>query len=171
MQYYSVTQVLSPHVDYSNVPADRLDYAAGRGRLLHSAFAGYSQGLWIMPMPADHQGYFDSFRNWFDTYVKKVLWVEKELKDDKYRFLGHPDILAELISNEILVIDYKTPAQEQPTWRAQLAAYCHLAQVPAGMALKLNANGKAARAIRYTKSNQDFAAFLSALNAFRYFKS
>lgn len=171
MKYYSVTQVLSPFVDYSNVPPDRLDYAAARGRLIHAAAASHAQGLFEMPMPADHQGYFDSFRNWFDKYVLKVIWVEKELRDDAYKFFGHPDILAELVSYEILVIDYKTPAQEQRTWKAQLSAYCHLAKVPASMVLKLDANGKAAKAIRYTKQNQDFAAFLSALNAYRYFKS
>jgi hypothetical protein len=170
MKFYSVTTVISPYVDFSMVPPDRLQYAAERGKLIHAAAAAHAQGLWVMPLPQDHQGYFDSFRRWFDQYVKQVIWVEKELINTTYGFYGHPDILAVLISGETVLIDYKTPATEQRSWRIQLSAYSHLAKVEKTMALKLDAEGKAARAIVYTNSKLHFAVFLSALNAYRYFK-
>ena len=170
MQYLSVTQALNPFVDFSNVPAERLSYSAERGRIIHSACAAYAQNLFVPPMPEDHQLYFQSFQSWFDQYVKQVIWVEQELSDNKYFFHGHPDILCILISGEKVIVDYKTPVSESPTWRAQISAYCFLAQVSKGMVLNLSPQGKAARAIVYTQQKSDFAAFLAALTATRYFK-
>jgi hypothetical protein len=73
-----------------------------------------------------------------------------------------------------MVIDYKTPVAESRTWRAQLAAYCYLAKPVVGevggMALMLSPNGAAARAIHYQYQAEDFAAFVAALTAYRYFK-
>ena len=42
---------------------------------------------------------------------------------------------------------------------------------PESMSLKLDPKGGAAKAILYEYSNDDLSAFLSALNAYRYFKS
>ena len=133
-------------------------------------FAAHAQDLFVPRIPADYQGYFDSFRRWFDRYVHRVLWVEKELKCEKYGFHGHPDILCTLISDETVIVDYKTPVTESPTWKAQLAAYGHLANIDKTMVLQPHPDGKRAKAIRYTKQSSDFAAFLNALFAYRYFK-
>ena len=134
------------------------------------AFSAHAQNLFVPRLPEDHQGYFDSFRRWFDRYVHTVIWVEKELRDTTYLFHGHPDILCTLISDETVIVDYKTPVTESPTWRAQLAAYGHLAKIDKAMALQPNPDGREAKAIRYTNQKADFAAFLNALFAYRYFK-
>ena len=169
MQLISVTTALSPFIDWSKVPPKRLEYAAQRGTNLHMCFSAYAQNLLIPALPADHQGYFDSFRRWFDKYVQSVLWVEKELIDEKYGYIGHPDILCILVSNEIVIVDYKTPVTESPTWKAQIAAYCRLANIDKGMVLQPHPDGWEARAIRYQNTAADFAAFLNALFAYRYF--
>lgn len=170
MQSISVTTALSPFTDFSKVPPERLEYAAQRGTNLHICFAAYAQNLFVPHLPNDHRGYFTSFVNWFDRYVHRVLWVEKELRDESYLFHGHPDILCILDSGEKVIIDYKTPITEAPTWKAQIAAYCHLAGVDQGMILQPHPEGREAKAIRYTNSKADFAAFLNALFAYRYFK-
>ena len=119
--------------------------------------------------------YFESFHNWFDKYVKRALFVESEFSDPEcYGIIGHVDLVAELVDSRIVVVDYKTPVAESKTWRAQLAAYCYLCKPVVGevggMALMLSGDGNAARAIHYKNTASDFAAFLAALAAYRYFK-
>ena len=69
MRSISVTQVLSPFVDFSKVPSERLYYAMTRGTDLHMVFAAHAQDLFVPRFPADYQGYFDSFRRWFDRII------------------------------------------------------------------------------------------------------
>lgn len=174
MDLISVTRPLSVFFDASQIPAAVLEYAQTRGTEVHRACAAYARGLPVLIANGAYP-YFESFRNWFDRYVKRALFIEDEFADPVYRIKGHPDIVCELTDGRIVVVDYKTPALESPTWRAQLAAYCYLVApvvgcMPGGMALKLSGEGGAARAINYTYQAEDLAAFVAALTAYRYFK-
>lgn len=166
----TVTQALSPFVDLSMISDARLHYASARGTAVHRACSAYAQGLWVPALPSDYQLYFDSFKRWFDAWVKDIIWVERQLTDNTYRFSGHPDLYCYLISGEKLIVDHKTPVTESPTWKAQIAAYCHLAEAESGMVLRLRPDGTEALATRYFNRAADFAAFLAALTAYRYFK-
>ena len=174
MKLISVTTVLSPFNDFSQVPPDRLAYATQRGTDVHAACAAYAKGL--PAFLSNGSGlYFQSFKNWFDKYVRRALFVEAEFSDPStYGIIGHVDLVAELVDGRIVVVDYKTPVAESKTWRAQLAAYCYLCKPVVGevggMALKLSPHGKVATAIQYKQQAADMAAFLSALAAYRYFK-
>lgn len=123
----------------------------------------------------EFRGYFQSFKTWFDQYVDHVFFVEAEFSDPDLGFHGHPDIGARLIDGRCVIPDYKTGAVESPTWRAQIAAYRHLANLRhggiflAGMALMLRKDGRPAKGILYQDSPADFALFLSALNCWRGF--
>ena len=173
MQMISVTTALSPFNDFSQVPPDRLAAAAARGTAVHQACAAYARGLPVFETSG--YLYFQSFKNWFDKYVKRALFVESEFSDPSvYGIIGHVDLVAELTDGRIVVVDYKTPVAESATWRAQLACYCYLVKPVVGevggMALMLSPDGGAARAIHYKNTASDFAAFLAALSAYRYFK-
>jgi hypothetical protein len=175
VKYISVTKALSPYGDFSRIPKDVLAAACLRGGVIHAAAATYSKGLWVRPLPPSYQGYFDSFVNWFEQYVDQVLLVEARLSCDTYGIIGKPDLACILVDGRFVVVDLKTPVSEQPTWKAQLAAYRYLVGTtslgtPECMSLILKGNGKAAKAYPYEYSDSDFAAFLSALNAYRYFK-
>lgn len=174
MQLLSVTQVLSPFADFSKVNPAVLAWAAKRGTAVHSACAAHAQRLPCFGLSEDAEPYFDSFCRWFDRYVRRVLFVECEFSDPTYGIVGHLDLVAELIDGRLVVVDYKTPAAESRLWRAQIAAYCYLVSpvVPGvvGMALMLSGAGKPAKAITYEHHASDFAAFLAALTAYRYFK-
>jgi hypothetical protein len=174
MQSLSVTRVLSPFTDFSSVPPDRLQFAADRGRAVHAACAAYARGL---PVLIDNGAYdfFACFRDWYDKHVARALFIESEFSDPHtYGIIGHPDIVCELADGRVVVVDYKTPAVESPTWKAQLAAYCYLVRPVVGdadgLALMLSRDGKPARAVTYQRQAQDFAAFVAALTAWRYFK-
>ena len=174
MHLISVTTALSPFFDASKIKPDVLEFAKLRGTETHQGCAAYARSLPVfLSEPA--RPYFESFRNWFDKYVKRVLFVEAEFSDPHvYGIVGHVDLVAELTDGRIVVVDYKTPVVESMTWRAQLAAYCYLINPivvdGGGMALMLSPEGNAARAIHYKQQASDFANFLAALQAWRAFK-
>lgn len=182
MKYISVTTALSPFVDFSGIRPDVLEAACRRGGIIHAAAASYARGLWVRHLTSSFQGYFESFKNWFDEYVDQVLLIEVQLHCNVYGITGKPDLVCSLVDHRIVVVDYKTPISERPTWKAQLAAYRYLVGEhytkkykiqkcwPDCMSLILKGDGSQATAYPYNYSDNDFAAFLSALNAFRYFK-
>lgn len=182
MKYPSVTQVLSVYQDFSMVPEDVLTMASERGSRVHAICASLAQKLFVShrQITPDIEGYIQSFNQWFE-YVEEVVLVEKGLVDPKLGFIGHPDLLVKMKGDQDLtLIDLKTPKVIGKTWRAQLAAYWHLIaiflldykfKIKRCGSLRLKQDGGFPIFDEYTKSlHADFAAFLSALNAWRYFK-
>lgn len=174
MKAPSVTQVLSPWADFSRVPQEALENAARRGTDVHRACSALAQGLWFPPVPDDCAGYLASFRLWLPT-VADVVLAEDELSDHRLGFVGHPDLIVRINGDHALtVVDLKTPAVVNSLWRVQLAAYKHLAKangmdVRRALSLRLRQDGGRPIVNEYTDSAQDMAAFVAALNAYRYF--
>lgn len=176
MKMPSVTEVLSPYVDFSNVPSATLNYATERGIAVHKACAAHALGLWSPRLPLEWQGYVDSARRWFDTFVVKVILVETSLTDPDFGFTGTPDYI--LVLKDLIypvVTDLKTPTAYYPVWSGQLAAYLRLAQsneyeADRAMTLQPHPEGKTAKVKYLEDSNNALAAFLAALTAWRYFK-
>lgn len=177
--WVSVTQAI-PH-DFSGVRPEILEAAAQRGTDVHIACSAYVKNLFVSDsvLYGDRVGYFDSFRRWFDKHVSRVFYVEHEFRSDRFKFLGHVDLVAELIDGRLAVIDIKTPAAEVKTWRLQLAAYKYLVNqelygkgVQRGitdcMSLRLMKDGRAAKAVCYQEHADDLAVFLSCLNVYRF---
>lgn len=172
----SVTQALRPFVDFSKIPDHVLEAAAQRGTETHRLCSTYARGLPIIGAIAPEcSGYFLSFQQWFDLSVEKVHLVEAHLEDPVYLFCGHPDLICTLRGDPgPTLIDLKTPITEAPTWRGQLSAYDRLAEVNncpvirCG-SLQLKRDGNPAKFREYKRDGRDFAAFLNALTAYRYF--
>lgn len=176
MKLPSVTQVLRPFVDLSKIPPDVLAAAAERGTRVHGLCAAVAQRLWIPSVPDECRGYVDSFRSWFPVVVE-VVAAEVELVDEVLGFKGHPDLIVRIEGDEgLTVVDLKTPVSTHTTWKAQLAAYHHLAEhnghtlIIRNISLRLSWEGRPPQVDEYLHQERDFAAFLSALNAWRYFK-
>lgn len=173
--YPRVTEILDPYVDFSMVPEHILTRATEKGRKVHSICAAICQGLWIPPIPSECAGYVASFRIWFDEYVEKVIFVEKELVDPVYGYLGHPDFYGRLKSLGMALIDWKTPITIQKAWKVQLSAYRRLLyvetmKVDVVASLQLDPQGGIPKMVRYEDSALDFNIFLSALMCHNYFK-
>jgi len=175
MQFYSATKVLSPYFNPGGkIPQYRLEEAIPRGNEVHRFSTETAKGEWY-PKPVLYEGYCDSFLWWFERCVAEVFLVEKELVDGTLGFLGHPDLLVRLVWNKRpSIVDLKTPATKQKAWRMQIAAYTHLAMVNGypdldpGGSLRLQADGRSPRFDEYQHKHMDFAAFLSALNVYRF---
>lgn len=181
MNLISVTQALAPFNDFSMVPPDRLEAAKQRGLRLHAAAAAKLTGTFqIVPLLPEDAGYWESLSAWIDDYVDHVYDVEPELTDEKFGFVGHPDLVCKLSIGKGMyaVPDWKTPVQASKSWRIQSAAYVHLASINyrhhshtwRGFMVQPHPEGKQAKGTPYFDYQRDFAIFLSCLNAYRYFK-
>lgn len=171
----SVTKVLSLYQDFSMVREDILLAAQYRGTVVHRACFALARGLWA-PVPPEYAGYVESFKKWLEI-IKEIHFIEPEIIDENYGFVGHPDIMVTIKGDsQVSIWDLKTPAIESPTWKGQLAAYMHLVvevlRLPIGRcgSLVLNKDGKLPKAKEYQDSPRDLNAFLGALTAYRYFK-
>lgn len=172
----SVTEILSPFVDFSMIKPSVLKKASERGVRVHAACSAYSQGLWVAPLNEDEIRYFFSFKIWFNTLVDSVELSEPELESKKYGYCGHPDIILKIKGDKgLTLIDFKTPLSEQKTWKVQIAAYRQLAkeadyETKRGCSLRLKKDGSRAILSEYTDNDTDFNAFLGALTTYNYFK-
>jgi hypothetical protein len=181
MKIYSVTEVLSVFGNYSQVNPQVIAEAQARGRRVHAAAAARLSGTFqVTPLEPGDEGYLQSLESWIEEMVRDVIDVDPELVDDALGYKGHPDLICRMHSGSGVVVDYKTPVVEAPTWRSQVAAYRSLAAKsyshhafmmrPLTMALMLSADGRMGKAVLYQTSDRDFQAFLAALTAYRYFK-
>lgn len=174
MTYPSVTRVLGCYTDFSGVSDGVLERASSRGVLVHAACAEIARGNWVPPLDGDADLFVRSYEDWFDAYVTEVLSVEEEFVCEEWGYMGHWDQVVRIKYDlDPTIVDLKTPAIESPTWCGQLAAYWNGAQKkykPGRMGALQLRQGKPARLIEYQYKERDFAAFVAALNAYRYFK-
>uniref|UniRef100_A0A6H2A1M9 PD-(D/E)XK nuclease superfamily protein n=1 Tax=viral metagenome TaxID=1070528 RepID=A0A6H2A1M9_9ZZZZ len=172
----SVTRIISPYVDYSQVPSNRLEQATQRGKDVHSIIAAIALNLWVPKIPEECKGYVESFKGWFDKYVEQVVYVEHELVDTVYRFYGHIDFYGKIKKIGCGVIDWKTPILQEKAWRLQMAGYERLVtyrgkHIDVVASLQLDPNGRLPKMTRYEgHSARDFNIFLGMLNAYYFFK-
>ena len=170
----SVTQALSPFNDFSMVRPDKLAQACERGSVLHRAFASFTLGLWA-PVPAEYQGYFDSFCNWYEATIEETLAVEEEMVCEKYRFIGHPDWVGVIRGDKTpSLIDWKTGQAKMKGHRLQIAAYHHLAKEKYGVNRVLlmhpKPDGGRASVVGHTGTlAHDFSVFLNILTGYKFF--
>jgi len=141
MDYPRVSRIISMFANFSHVREEILYEAQIRGTQVHEACLSYACGFCAIPLPPEHQGYFESFRGWFDKYVDKVLYAEgfffngntnsgqyyETLRDETYGYRGRPDIVFRYKGSESNILgDLKTPRAQSRLWQLSLAAYEHL---------------------------------------------
>ena len=175
-EYPRVSEVLAPYTDFSMVPEHVLTKKTEIGKAVHQTCAAICQGIWIPAIPLECQGYITSFRKWFDAYVEEVIFVEKELNDPVYHFLGHLDFYGKLKRLGLALLDWKIPITLYKQWKVQLSAYKRLLDViekPVDViaSLQLNPEGKIPKMTRYEETGaEDFNIFLGLLNGHNYFR-
>lgn len=171
----SVTQIISPYVDFSMVPSYILDPAKERGNKTHAICAGICQGLWIPSIPRECDGYITSFHLWFDRYVEEVIFSERKLVDPVYGFTGQPDFYGRVRDGNHILVDWKTPFILYKAWKIQVGGgYKRLIEVAKKPldrvgSLQLDPNGGIPKMTWYKNDPADFNIFLGLLNAHNYF--
>lgn len=173
------TQVIGVFVDWGKIPDQVLANACRRGSVVHLACSSYVKLGYNLPLhgPVEWNGYFDSFKKWFNENVYETILIEHRMMHPVYNYTGQIDFVFRLSTNEVVLTDIKTPLAESKTWKAQLASYdrllidCEHITVDDIMSLRLNPDGKEAKGVRYGGDRAShFNVFLSALNAYRNLK-
>lgn len=176
----SVTRIIAPWVDFSKITQATLQAAAERGTRIHEACAAIVLDIGWRPLTSEAReiaGYVKSFERWFEAVVAEVVFTERELADERFGFIGHPDLLVRSKAGELLLVDLKSPLAKSKSWRLQLAAYAHLCELAGHRpgkigSLRLHREGKAPAMDWYQESRlQDFNTFLHCLAAYRFFNS
>jgi hypothetical protein len=176
MNFPSVTSVISPWVDFSHIPPDRLELASERGTRVHTACAAFAMGFPPGGLQEGDHGYLQSFEQWFFTVVQDVILVEERLVHEALGFHGQPDLVIRARSGEVMLVDLKTPLVKSKSWRVQMAAYRELCivngyKIDRAGSLRLDPEGKPPKCDWYEEGAQDFTVFLSCLNATRFFST
>jgi hypothetical protein len=171
----SVTQVLKPYMKGLEwVKEEDLI----RGQIRHSAYAATLLGVWASPVHNKDQGQLDSFRRWADKYVSRTVAVELHLSDPDNGYTGTLDFIGECPGytgwGKLTLLDWKPPSTHGPTVRAQIAAYRELARknrikIERAGYLRPDPNGGIPKMEWVEAGSLDFAGFLAALSAWRYF--
>lgn len=174
----SVTQVLGLFADWDKIPPLVLAHAAARGTKVHKICTSLALGMpMFAPIPDECAGFVESWQRWFE-HVEEVHALEERLYHPIMGYHGQPDIICRMRGEDsFVVVDYKTPAQPQKTWTGQGAAYLALCRVNyAGLpmsrsfTLRLSKTGGQAIVDEHTDHDRYYAAFISALTAWKFFK-
>jgi hypothetical protein len=174
--YTRVTEVLTPYKNFDNILPDVLHQAAERGDKVHDICELYSLNMLIEKPSEEVKPFFESFKFWFDEYVTETVMTEERLSHPGLFLTGKFDLLCTIQGSEDLVlVDYKTPAVHEISWRLQMAAYSYLLRELRGIdvkrriSLRLSREGKPPSIVEYTDHAHDERLYLNQLEIYRCF--
>lgn len=174
----SVTTILGQIIDFSMVPAARLEAARQRGNAVHKATELFDLGT------LDHTSIHEKIEPYLAAYGQflidskyKVEHIEKRIYSEKYGYAGTLDRAGRFPDSTGIVdlLDIKSAIQPGASWGPQLAAYetafCELyeTELCRVFSLRLNKDGKY-KLDQYKDRRRDMTVFLSCLNIFNYMR-
>lgn len=125
--YTRVSSVLAPFAGLHMIPPQILANAAERGTRVHSLIDADIHGFG-KDVDEDIKGFYESFLAWKGD---KNFIVPHRFYDDHLKITGEVDCMyshKNLSGQGFVLVDFKTPAKESPTWIAQASAYTQLAE-------------------------------------------
>jgi len=172
----SVTEVLQPWCTFNGISREVLLQACIRGDAVHAYLSNIAEGLPVMAIPPEYEGYVQSGRLWLQEMVVEVEAVEERFVDPDFQFHGQPDLIAILKDKKRILGDWKTGAMPQKSWPLQMAGYELLAdkrgiKIDRYGTVQLFATGKIGKFLDYSGDIRDRSLFLQAVNLWRYFHS
>ncbi len=177
--YNRVTEILEFYTNFSGIDPLTLANAADRGSRVHKYCEMYALNLFLSDIDEDCKNYFNSFKEWYDSFVVKLLYNELRINSEKYLLTGKFDLIVQLKGDPedcLTLIDIKTPASSSLTWPLQMAAYSMLLReekkvlVSRRIVLMLPKHGEKAKIIEYQDHDLHEKLYISALTLFRFFK-
>lgn len=169
----SVTEIVSPLIDYSMVPADRLNFARDRGTAVHLACHLDDIG------DLDEESvdmvnvwpYLLAWRRFKTEHKVKVKLSEEPLFHGALRFAGTPDKVL-LLGKHRMLPDLKTVAKMTPAIGVQLSGYEALVsrnkrwQIHSRVGIQLRRDGT----YNATTYPDELGTFMSLLNLYNWRK-
>lgn len=174
--YTRVTEVLTPYKDFDNISPDVLHQAAERGDKVHEFCELYALNLLIEQPSEEVKPFFESFKFWYDEFVSETVLCEERVSHPELFITGQFDLLCTLKgSDDLVLVDYKTPRAHEISWRLQMAAYRFLIreilgiQVKRRISLRLSHEGKPPAIVEYLNHEHDERLYLNQLEIYRCF--
>ena len=166
-----VTTVLAPFSGYGSLPQENVKAAGVRGDKVHKIIEGYLDGLGLWGVDEETKPYIDSFLLWWHDQFP-IIVKEKRFTCLKHNITGQCDLIVQT-ENGLVLIDWKTSAKENHTWKLQGSAYWYLAkeagyEITTVWFVKLEKTGKIARQFTYDNCFDEFLKCLDIYN--KYFK-
>lgn len=172
-----VTEILRPFTGFDYVPKDILERAAARGTSVHALCAGIAKGNWIPDGMIGEEliGYVKSFRKWQEAQVESFEIIEKRYTDWEDRYSGQLDFVVKCKDDKLYLVDLKTSAKPQKSYKIQMAAYEGLlrqngVKVEGAMLVYLKKDGEFPDIEFMESFEEEFHVFLSAVKCYEYFK-
>lgn len=120
----SVSAIMEPlsRVKYTGISESTLKRAANKGTAVHNAIENWLK-FGIEDVSAEHQGYFEGFKQWKSAVSPEIIGSEIHLCHRLMRYGGTADLLA-YIENDLVLVDIKTTYTiSDMTCGVQLEAY------------------------------------------------
>ena len=124
VQIPSVSRLMEPLKAscYAGVSGRTLENAAKKGTSVHNSIENWLK-FGIEDVPAEHRGYYDGFREWWDKYNPVMIASEMKMYHKLMRYGGTIDLLC-LLGDELALVDFKTTyTLLEMTCGVQLEAY------------------------------------------------
>lgn len=171
-----VTEVLKPYSGFVHVEETILQRACERGSKVHALCSAIAGGAWVSieSISDELRGYVRSFQSWFDSFVSSVVINEERFEHVDYKYSGQVDLVVIGKDSQLYLIDLKTSAKPQKTYRVQLGAYRELMRdhdilVEACKIVYLNKDGAAPIVETLINTDSEERAFRCALECWYYF--
>jgi hypothetical protein len=174
--YTRVTDILKPFSKLDQIDPVTLKKAADRGTRVHKFCTLYALHMLIVDVDEDCKGYFESFKNWFDSTVEGISVRPQRINSPTLMISGEYDLIVKLKGDDgVTLVDLKTPATHSKTWQLQTAAYKMLIEdeiclpVDRRAVVQLKKDGSRITFIEHLDHNNDKQLFLNALSLHRFF--
>jgi hypothetical protein len=133
-KYLRVTTPLARYAGYENVPANILEYAAGRGTRVHTYAELYAANMLFGEIDQDCIEYVQAYINWHDSNADFVVSTETRLFCEDLLIQGKPDLICSMKDKEKFgsgywLVDLKTSLEYSKSWPLQTAAYAYLCKI------------------------------------------
>lgn len=171
-EYTRVTEILSTYSKLDMIPPDVLERACQRGTEVHAICEAHLTNMGVPPYDPELEGYIESFRKWHAKHVDVEFSFPERFFNDNLELSGECDCIM-FDGDKVVLIDFKTSANESKTWALQGAAYVKLASAN-GLIIdeicfvKLSKDGSDAKVYTYEYLD-NLTLFQKALDLHRYF--
>lgn len=167
----SVTQALQVLQTFDGIPAAALEAARVRGVMVHAACDLLDrEALDWSSLDPSLVPYVEGYRNWLDESGAVVIASELRVASSTYRYAGTLDMLVEIGSGRLAVVDRKATATLPATVGPQTAAYAQAAEETHGhkrlrrYCLHLHPAHQRGYKLTELKDPADWSVFQSCLN-------
>lgn len=166
--YVRVTDVLFHFSGMKNISPQILKNAAERGTKVHEICDSIISDMGYFNVEDRLRGYVNSFEQFFNN--KSFIEKPDRFFCDRYKITGECDGIYE-DKGSLVLVDFKTSATENKTWRLQGSAYSYLAKLEGYDIdriefVKLCKEGKKPKVFVY---QEDFETFVKCLDVYNLF--